>query len=205
MKKLFTILCAAVLTLSMSAQTQYGVVGGLNIASVSGSDLDDMYEYQAFINGLSYDGLSTRLGIRLGMSADLALSDAVTLKTGVLYSVKGYSGVMGGVDFDQSLNYIELPVNFSFAISDQFSLMGGFYSAFLVGTSLTVDGKDEPADTDGMSAIDVGIGLGAEISVSDAISINAGYQMGITAIDDDGDFDTKNSNILIGMTYHFGG
>ena len=61
------------------------------------------------------------------------------------------------------------------------------------------------ADTDGWASIDFGIGLGAEFSVNDAISINTGYQMGLSPLDEDGDTDAKNSNILVGMTYSFGG
>ena len=56
-----------------------------------------------------------------------------------------------------------------------------------------------------MSSIDVEIGLGAQFSVSDAISINADYQMGLFPLDDEGDTDIKNSTILVGMTYSFGG
>ena len=204
MKKLFTILCAGLLTLGVSAQTQFGATAGLNMANISGDDISDT---------------DMRLGIRLGFSFSKELSDAVTLNSGVLYSVKGASyksavitvdalGNITGIgeaDADYSLNYIELPVNFSFPVADQFSLMAGFYSAFLVGVSNTVDGEDMDADTDGWASIDFGIGLGANFSINDAVSINAGYQMGLSPLDEDGDTDTKNSNILVGMTYSFGG
>jgi len=205
MKKLFTILTVVALTTTMSfSQTQYGAIVGLNMANISGDDISDT---------------DMRLGIRLGFSFSKELSDVVTLNSGVLYSVKGASykalslGVdafgnlvsLGEVDADYSLNYIEIPINFGFSVSDQFSLMGGFYSAFLVGVSNTVDGEDMDADTDGWASIDFGIGLGAEFSVNDAISINTGYQMGLSPLDEDGDTDAKNSNILVGMTYSFGG
>jgi hypothetical protein len=197
MKKLFTILCAGILTLGVSAQTQFGATAGLNMANVSGDDVEDT---------------DMRLGIRLGVSAAVPLSDVMTLNTGVLYSVKGYSQSvdlsalgLGTIDMDQSLNYIEIPAMLGFSVSDQISLMAGTYTGFLVGTTVTVDGEDQDADTDGLSSIDFGIGLGAAISVSDAISITAGYQMGLTSLDEDGDAEAKNSNILIGMTYSFGG
>ena len=197
MKKLFTILCAGILSLGVSAQTQWGATAGLNMANVSGDDAGDT---------------DMRLGIRLGVSAAVPLSDVMSLNTGVLYSVKGYSqsidlsvlGV-GTLKVDQSFNYIEIPAMLGFAVSDQFSLMVGTYTGFLVGTTATVDGEDQDADTDGLSTIDFGIGLGAKFSVSDAIAIDAGYQMGLTDLGEDGDFGLKNSNILIGMTYSFGG
>jgi opacity protein-like surface antigen len=205
MKKIFTILTVVALTTTVSfAQTEYGATLGLNMASISGDDFVDN---------------DMRLGLRLGLSFSRELSDIVTLNSGLVYSVKGasYEAVkfnidasgnllsLEDVDADYSLNYLEIPVNFGFAVSDQFSLMAGFYSAFLVGVSNTVDGEDMDADTDGWATIDFGIGLGAEFSVNDAISIKAGYQMGLSALDENGDADAKNSNILIGMTYSFGG
>ena len=200
MKKLFTILTVVALTTTTSfAQTQFGAAVGLNMSNISGDDVEDT---------------DMRLGLRLGFSFSRELSDAVTLNSGVVYSVKGWSYdaisinlstlVAEEVDANFSLNYIELPVNFAFSVADQFSLMAGFYSAFLVGVSNTVDGKDMDADMDGWASIDVGIGVGTEFSVNDAISINAGYQMGLSALDEDGEWDSKNSNILVGMTYSFG-
>jgi opacity protein-like surface antigen len=196
MKKLFTILCAGILSLGVSAQTQWGATAGLNMANVSGDDVEDT---------------DMRLGIRLGVSAAVPLSDAMSLNTGVIYSVKGYSQSvdlsilgLGKIDMDQSLNYIEIPAMLGFSVSDQISLMVGTYTGFLVGSTITINGDSE-SDTDGIATIDFGIGLGAEVSVSDAFSINAGYQMGLTSLDEDGDAEVKNSNILIGMTYSFGG
>ncbi len=209
MKKLFTILCVLLIGLSISAQTQFGGVLGLNIASVSGSDTQDLL-----------GDVDSRLGIRIGLSFSKELSDVVTLNSGVVYSVKGtsyqayelFDDGFGNLywagtylDADISLNYIELPVNFAFSVADQFALMAGFYSAFLVGVTNTVGGQDMGADTDGWTTIDVGIGVGAQFSINDAISIDAGYQMGVIPLDEDGSFNSKNSNILIGMTYNFGG
>ena len=53
--------------------------------------------------------------------------------------------------------------------------------------------------------MDFGVNLGAGFAVTEAISINAGYQMGLMPIDSEGDGDAKNSNIHIGLTYNFGG
>ena len=199
MKKIFTMLLIVVLVPTISsAQTQYGAVVGLNFANVSGDDIEDS---------------KMRLGIRLGASFSRELSDAVMLNTGLLYSVKGFSYEIDvvnlstlateKVDANMSFNYLEIPVNFAFSVADQFSLMAGFYSAFLVGVTHTIDGEDMDADTDDFSSIDFGIGLGADFSITDAISLNAGYQIGLAELDEDGDVDAKNANILFGMTYHF--
>ena len=151
-----------------------------------------------------YDGVERILGIRLGLSTDVTLSGALTLNTGVLYSVKGFSvephPAYDCGDCGISLNYLEIPVNLSFDVSNQVSLMVGTYTGFLVSaTNGDINIKD------GLTSIDFGIGLGAAFSVSNAVSINAGYQMGLTVNGENWPADeTYNSNILIGMTYSFG-
>ena len=199
MKKLFTILTVVALATTTSfGQTQWGADLGLNFSNISGDD--------------AADETSSRMGIRLGISADITLSDAVSLKTGALYSVKGVEIIMtDGYDnynVSVSYNYLEIPLNLSFNVSDQFSLLVGPYIGYVVGSSINIDDSAYEAayaTEDLVADMDLGINLGAGISVSDAISINAGYQMGLTSLDPNGDADIFNSNILIGMTYSFGG
>jgi hypothetical protein len=201
MKKLFTLLSVVALTASMSfAQTQYGAALGFNFANQYGAD----------------DDTDMRLGIRIGLDMQRELSRSVNLHTGLLYSVKGASAkvevydlsgfYVGDYDIDRSLNYLEIPVNFGFVMSDNFSLMAGFYSAFIVGSTVTLDGPygSSTSSTDDLNPIDFGLSFGMQIGLSDAFSLNAGYQLGLTSIDDDGG-DAKNSNILIGASYAFGG
>ena len=190
MKKLFTILCAGLLTLGVSAQ-KFGATAGLNMANITDADDSKM-----------------RLGIRLGASFSTELSDVMTLQSGLLYSVKGVAYELDflstTVDIDQSLGYIEIPFGVKFAVSDQFSLDAGLYSAFLISSVVTVDGESSDSDTEGLNTIDFGIGLGASFSATDAISINLGYQMGLNTVFEDAD-EGKNTNILVGVTYNFGG
>ena len=191
MKKLFTILCAGLLTLGVSAQTQFGATAGLNMANITDTDDSKM-----------------RLCIRLGASFSTELSDVMTLQSGLLYSVKGFAFELDflstTVDADWSLGYIEIPFGVKFAVSDQFSLDAGLYSAFLISSVVTVDGESSDSETEGLNTIDFGIGLGASFSATDAISINLGYQMGLNTVVEDAD-EGKNTNILVGVTYNFGG
>ena len=197
MKKLFTILTVVALTTTISfAQAQFGATAGLNMSNVTGGDVE----------------LGMKIGMHVGVSASIPFSDAMSLKTGALYSIKGAADeLIGGAVLTYSLSYIEIPLNLSFAVSDQISLMAGPYIGILMDqtTKLVYDGTTilEESGTDGMAAMDIGLNLGAGFAVSDAISINAGYQLGLTSLDEDGDGDgdARNSNIHIGMTYNFGG
>tara|TARA_B110000003_G_C16508255_1_gene480112 strand:- start:84 stop:650 length:567 start_codon:yes stop_codon:yes gene_type:complete len=188
MKKLFTILTVVALTTTVSfAQAQFGATAGLNMANITEEDMEtDM-----------------KIGMHVGVSAAFELSDAMTLKTGALYSIKGAQMDFSGETLKYNLSYIEIPANLSFAVSDQMSVMAGPYIGLLMGATMTFDGESE--DLEDVAGIDFGINLGTSFAVTEVISINAGYQMGLTPLDEDGDGDAKNSNIHIGMTYSFGG
>lgn len=193
MKKLSTILFATLLSIGVFAQAQFGATAGLNMTNVSGDDMDgDM-----------------KIGMHVGVSAAFELSDAMTLNTGVLYSTKGTQDEDEGVKMSANLSYLEIPVNLSFSISDKMSLMAGPYIGLLMGAEIELSGAgslDGTADIkDDTRSMDFGINVGAGFAVTEVISINAGYEMGLATLDPDGDGDSKNSNIYIGMTYSFGG
>ena len=197
MKKLFTIFCAGILTLGVSAQAQFGATAGLNMSNITGEG----------------ESIGMKMGTYVGVTASIPFSDAMSLKTGAIYSIKGASS---GESFINNLSYIEVPLNLSFSVSYQMSLMAGPYIGLLMVNQLQVEhsmlyeGNDDnitfegtPANTpDNTRAMDFGINLGAGFAITEAISINAGYQMGLATLDSDAG--TKNSNIHIGMTYSFG-
>ena len=201
MKKLIlTLFLVSSIFISNSVNAQFSVVAGLNLANVYGSDAD----------------LDTKIrpGIRIGAAASTNLTDQIKLTSAAVYSVKGFAYELettdpsgypsGSVDANQSLNYFEISVDLSFNITDQFALTAGLYTGFFLGQTYTIDGEDfsDIVDEDEISKIDTGLGIGAKIII-ESISLNAGYQLGVTRLDADQDLDIKTSNIVIGMSYSF--
>ena len=202
MKKLIlTFFLVSSFAISNSVNAQFSVVAGLNLANVYGSDADD-------------SDTKIRPGIRIGAAASTDLSDQIKLTSAAVYSVKGFAfeiettdnfgNSTGSIDANQSLNYLEIPVDLSFNITDQFALTAGLYTGFLLGQTYTIDGEDfsDMIDEDEISKIDTGLGIGAKIII-ESISLNAGYQLGVTSLNADQDLDIKTSNIVIGMSYSF--
>ena len=99
MKKKFTILCAVMLTISLSAQdVKFGIVGGLNIAYPVGNDMedyiedvDDQIDYYDDQSGIDAEGgIKPRIGIHLGFSVDFPIADNLYIGSGLIYSQKGF-------------------------------------------------------------------------------------------------------------------
>ena len=206
MKKLLTFFTVVALTTTVSfAQAQFGATAGINMANITGGDVDDEWVM--------------KMGMHFGLSANITLSDNMTLNTGALYSTKGSQMEESGVEVAINLSYIEIPLNLSFPVSEQMSLMAGPYIALLMSAEATVKFDASPAADDVIDikedtrSMDYGINIGAGFAVTEAFSINAGYQIGLASLDPDGtgvvisddDDSVKNSNIHIGMTYSFGG
>ena len=202
MKKLIlTLFLVSSFAISNSVNAQFSVVAGLNLANVYGSDADD-------------SDTKIRPGIRIGAAASTNLTDQIKLTSAAVYSVKGFAfeiettdnfgNSTGSIDANQSLNYLEIPVDLSFNITDQLALTAGLYTGFLLGQTYTIDGEDfsDMIDEDEISKIDTGFGIGAKIII-ESISLNAGYQLGVTSLNADQDLDIKTSNIVIGMSYSF--
>ena len=205
MKKLLTFFTVVALTTTVSfAQAQFGATAGLNMANITGGDVDDEWVM--------------KMGMHFGLSANITLSDNMNLNTGALYSTKGSQMEGSGMEVAINYSYIEIPLNLTFLVSEQMSLMAGPYIALLMSAEATVKFDALPAGDDidikeDTRPMDYGINIGAGFAFTEAFSINAGYQIGLASLDPDGtgvvisddDDSVKNSNIHIGMTYSFGG
>jgi len=182
MKRIFTILCAAVLTLSVSAQAQFGVKAGLNSSTIVTTD--DVAD-------------GARLAMQIGGVATIPFGDVVQLRTGVMYSQKGASDGDGDVI---ALDYLEMPADFSFMIGGGgFALSAGPYLGLLM--SATADGDDI---SDLFNGIDMGVNLGASYTIAESMIIDARYGMGLTNVDDDDDEIILNGCLSVSFSYMFG-
>ena len=130
MRKLFTILCVS-LTISVSAQVQFGPVTGLNISAINSS--------QTLVSG---EELVSSIGINIGGVAHFTVAEsgarALQLKAGFLYSQKGVvqelsyqSSPYGYVNTYEdkvtfNLDYIEMPIEVAFVMGDIFGSQDRF-------------------------------------------------------------------------------
>jgi hypothetical protein len=200
MKKLFTILCAAVLTLSVSAQAQFGVVAGLNSSAVGSSASDD---------GLAMDG--SRLGMHLGGVAHIPLGDVMQLRTGAIYSQKGASDseTDGGytTDITLKLDYLEIPIEMAFKLGDAFALSAGPYIAFAINKGVSIDTDAPGAEAeiafaeaiysaiidDYVGGMDFGLNFGASFTIAESFLIGTKYSLGLMDILDE-EIDSGDDN-----------
>lgn len=194
--KTFVISAFIAFSMQTQAQVKFGVKAGLNINNIS----------QNFKESDLESATKMRLAYNIGTTVDFGLSDALSLKSGLMLTSKGFSFDLkeewgkGAEGYDRVIfNYLEVPINFAYKIND-FQIYAGPYLAIGIGGKekwdvttkddkdadkikyIPVFGKVGEGDLDenegAYSALDYGLNLGVGYQVG-PILINVGYSLGL--------------------------
>src|SRR5688500_11284231 len=128
MKKVFLSFVLAASFLGASAQVQFGVKAGANIANLTGDDAE---------------GSKSKFGLNAGAFVEIPVADKFSVKPELVYSLQG---AKGEDDSDEKLNlsYINIPVLAKYNIAEGFFAETGPQIGFLVSAKA----KDGDDDTD---------------------------------------------------------
>jgi hypothetical protein len=213
------IVCAFLIT-KVNAQIECGVKGGLNFNHLS---------YKAKDNNPDKKPMS--MGFNLGLVVKYPIQDAIFLQSGLSYSMKGGEWKYNsGEKIKNSLNYLILPVNIGYTISD-LDIFVGPYFGYCFGGKAKVSGngasetltykpeKDKYTKTLGdkdrpVAPMDLGFNLGIAYNLK-PVKVGLGYDMGFTNLhvnskvaSDAGakrdDIKIKNGVVSLNVTYMFG-
>ncbi len=201
------LLCAAsavIGSVQLQAQTpasraRIGVMGGINLATLRGDDVEDAKNRVGLLGGLSY---VRNWGGAAGLEMD------------VLYSAKGAKVVDGSEEFTFKLDYLEIPVllryDFPSTSAIRPHLAVGPSFAFRTscggegkssGTSVSID-CDELQDSFDVKfkSFDLGATVGGGLDFAmgrNTFTVGARYTLGLVNVADADDSDTKNGAIAL--------
>jgi opacity protein-like surface antigen len=197
---LFVILTIVFLAIPLMAQTQLGIIGGINIANISGDVLDENNQKQSL-------STSSRTAFGIGGVLDLALSENVSLRFEPMYLQKGAKDEeeVEGVTVTEKykFTYIEVPafIKIAFGTSNTRPyIMAGPSLGFLLSADLEFDIMGISASTDlkdAMSSTDFGLGFGGGVNFqleTLSIFLEARYALGLS------DVFTGGTLTILGMT-----
>ncbi|KAA9340670.1 porin family protein [Adhaeribacter soli] len=222
MKKTATLLGAFALSLlsfQSFSQVKLGLKAGANI-STFGYDFKDSEE-----ETLSNDITKNKIGYHVGLAAEFGFTDNLSLQSGLIWTNKGakydYSLSEDGVEMEikgkTSLNYLEIPLNLTYKISN-FQIQAGPYVAYGIGgkeeleskftfmgeTDTDKDDADvkfkntvEESDFDEENttfyrALDLGLNFGIGY-MAGPVLLNANYSLGMSNLTPDFDGDDDDS------------
>lgn len=176
--------------LGNAQETRFGIKGGLNITTYAGGD---------------YWDANSLVGFQVGGFAEIKIIERLAIQPEILFSTQGASLDTPLGDYDEKINYINVPVLAKFYITKQFTVEGGPQLGFLV--SAKQDGHDAKDD---YKSIDTGFNFGAGYNFTDNVSVNLRYTVGLSNVLDyevdnaDEYFDSpKNSVLALTIGYKF--
>lgn len=187
-KTTIVVLLAVIFGATLSAQeTKFGIKAGPNYASVVG----DLTE-----------GIKFRFSGHAGVFIESEFTDKFALQGELLYSSQGFQFSSdlqalenGGVTFDDNdfrtnvqLNYLTVPVLGKFALNDRLAVEFGPQFGFLLNQVSKIKNLDErnnsdvPEDrtsTPGNFQLDYGVVAGLDYEISDKLSIEPRFYIGL--------------------------
>lgn len=206
MKKL--VLCAAIAVFaswSVNAQeVKFGVKAGLNLASISGDETEDL------------DG---RTSFHIGGVAEIMITDKFSFQPELLYSAQGakstYEDQFEKEEATIKLDYINLPLMAKYYVAEGFSIEAGPQIGFLMNAEADYDyiDKEDPQFSesgsedikDEIKGIDFGFNLGLGYKLESGLNFGARYNLGLSDLwdFDNGGIKNQNSVIQISVGYMF--
>lgn len=169
----------------------YGVKGGLNISSITNSDVEEMES-------------SSLVGFHIGLFGEFMIADKFAIQPELLYSTQGVKLERYGEKADLKVDYINIPVMAKYYVAKDFSLEFGPQVGFLVSAELKYDEVSVDID-DSTKSTDFSLNFGAGYNIGD-FALGARYNLGLTRLQKDlevGESDSKNSVFQISLGYKF--
>jgi len=217
MKKKLILFALGLFGISSLGNAQLNITGqvGFNYATVSTDDSD--------LSGY----IGQKSGYFIGVQASKDLSDKLYVSAGANFSQKGFSmeytvdypGILK-MDYsgNSTMNYLEIPINLGYKISDRISVQAGPYVGFLMGvknysketdydyitgTSTNLESTDH--DKTGISSTDFGLNVGVGFNLSEKLAIKVNYGLGLADLNDDATatYYLKNNVSSVGIAYTF--
>ena len=204
MKKLF--LGAAIAMSSLTFAQQFGIKGGMNVASISKDG--------------TLSDTSSKIGFNAGVFMNAPLAENFSIQPEVLYNDLGSKITYGQNDnnsYSTNLGYISVPVMFQYNATPEFYLEAGPQFSFLVNANNKLkDGNNNiwvndwtKLAKDNLNTFDFGLGLGAGYYFTPQFGLTARYVAGMTKIGKDDNVygqpykDSKNNVFQVGLAYKF--
>lgn len=181
MKKLFLAAAVAVLGVTSVNAQKFGVKAGMNVASISESDM------------------GSKIGFNAGFYGNFAIAEKFSIQPELLYNDLGAKED----DYKVNLGYIAVPVMFQYKATPEFYLEAEPEFGFLVSAKAKEDG-DSYDIKDGLNTFNFGVGIGAGYMFTPKLGANIRYIAGASDIIKDNDGDASRNNVFqVGLSYSF--
>jgi hypothetical protein len=187
------------MTQSLGTRIMAGPFVGVNVTTVSGSDLSNK---------------SSRVGLAAGAQLQADFEGGLFFRTAALYSMRGVKATEDGDDATFKEDFVEVPLLLGYTFGSNSTtkpfVMAGAQVGFKVSCKL--EGEDSSTSvsvdcdqlSDNVSSFDYGAVGGGGVMfplAGGTVSIDARYYFGLKKIIDDSDADSKHRGLTAGVAF----
>ncbi|MEH6762883.1 MAG: porin family protein [Aequorivita antarctica] len=200
MKKLMLFIAVLILSIS-AAQAQdirLGIKGGVNFATFSGDEIENM---------------ESITGFHIGILVEVLLTERFAIQPEIFYSIQGSkyedSSLGHFVKSEIKLNYIQVPIMTKFYIIEGFAVEVGPQLAILTSSKAKYDviindtAFSYDKDLSDISSIEVSLLAGLSYRLPINVFFGARYNYGLTNLDVNPYQNIKNNVIQLSVGYSF--
>ncbi len=189
MRKFFFCLGLLGLTVYVQAQkSQFGIKGGINASRMSENSNDE-------------SGYKTLVSGHFGFLDHIHINKMFAVQPELLYSMQGTKYKVSNVDYQYKLDYINIPVLFQLMTQNGWRFETGPQLGILLSAKNT---RRNPQDVkDGFKSTDVAWALGIGYITPSRFGFDVRYNVGLTDITKDNNFNVKNNVLQAGIFYQF--
>ena len=218
-KKVYVVMLAAVLTASYAqAQISLGARAGFSLTNQS-----EKYDGK---KPNKEERSKMKPGFQIGVTGEYALTDVLSVQSGLLIATQGYRFKYTDDDEDLgyseekvrlNITYLQIPIHalYQMDLGDmKLVLQAGPYLGYALGGKTkyegTYGGRTEKHTSDvefgsevgKMKRFELGLGLGAALQF-DKLRAGIGYQFGLTNLSNFEKTSQKNNGLTLSLTYMF--
>ena len=183
---------------SCSAYGQFGVKGGIGVASIS-------VKTQGVKNNL-FQGV---FSFHVGGTYQIEVSDIISIESGVLLTQKGFKIVANNQSLKSKLLFIEVPVTakgYVFDIGDEARLYGlaGGYMGFMLSNK--INGVKFPignTPNNLLKGFDAGLTFGGGIELFESLAISLSADIGLANLSNDVNETSRLNVFKLSVGYMF--
>lgn len=220
MKKLYTAIAAATVITTASAQTTFGVNAGLVNSNWKGDALNSLNNVIDLTNG--FISTKSKTGFTVGGYANIPVSEKIAILPGLNYTERGYGmrgdlkiealkflGVNASVNVES--HYIDVPVTLKAEVAKGLSIYAGPQVSFLTKANVHVKTailgislyNNKLDITDNFNRVDMGITTGIGYQFDNGLNIKAGYDHGLSRLDNNNNFNAYNRAVKLTVGFTF--
>jgi hypothetical protein len=189
MKKMFLLQAMTLFLLTAQSQINYGLKGGLNIANIGGSDIEDN---------------KAKLGFFLGGFVDIPVQSSFSVQPELMFSAQGCGFEQTGDDIKLNMNYLLIPVMGKYTFSSGLFAETGPQLGFLLSAKEKYDdGSDNVKDAFKGTSFFWNFGLGYQPPAK-KWGANVRFNLGLSRLDEDGDAQIFHRVFQFGVFYSLG-